>query len=54
MSNQNRQKLERSVVVHTIIQLLGEAKIHKLDVAFGIKENVLWLQVPICNSLLFM
>ena len=35
---------------HTILDLFCEPKVHKLDMTFGINENVLWLQIPICDA----
>jgi len=39
------------VVSHTIVQLLRKAKVYQLDVALGVKEDVLRLQISVCHTL---
>jgi hypothetical protein len=44
--------MERCVL--TILHLLRETKVDQLKVTFGVYENVLGLQVPVCDAFSFV
>jgi hypothetical protein len=38
----------------TVFNLLGESEVNQLKVSLRIDQNVLWLQVPVCDTLSLM
>lgn len=38
-------------VQRTILHLLGETEIDQLKMTLGVDQNVLWLQVTVCDTL---